>query len=351
MDSAEEEEAITTSTSSSKLCEYLRVLAAYRRQCEEQGKYREAKRAHQQLQRLFREEEARRCQEWLDRHALERKEMEKAHEQQVQEFHGRWAAFLDEQKRTNEASIQAMKVRHAEESCRLIQSESEQEGLDDKGMPLSSSSSSSLASFSSFSSSLSSLTTSSTSTITTTTAATPPPKFTRELLELRRKERCMVQQHEYSEANKIKKLADRLEAKECKRSEQGHTMAVSRKQDKLRLQQQTELQAFRARIATKRIKHERHRLEDGRKLAQRNRNLFLVLVGKQNVEATAAFASIRRELKGLVAGAAAADAGVEEEEGQESKDERAASRKRSERRKVGQAGGVRREKEIGRSWS
>lgn len=333
MDAAEEQEddAITTGTGSSKLCEYLRVLAAFRRQCEVQGKYREAKRAHEQLQRLFREEEDRRCQEWLDRHALERKEMEGTHEQQVYDFHGRWAAFLDEYKRTSEASIQAMKVRHAEELGRLIESESEQEGRDDKGAPLYSSSSSSLASFSSFSSTLSSLTTSGSSTIATTTAVTPSPKLSRELLELRRKEQRMVQQHKYNEANKIKKLADRLEAKERKRSEEGHTTAISRKQDKLRLQQQTELQALRARIATKRMKHEKHRLEDGRKLAQRNRNLLLVLKGKQNVEATAAFACIRRELEGIVAGGAAAvaaGAGEGEEDEQVGKEEREASRKR-----------------------
>lgn len=313
MDAAEKEEEdepiLTRSTSTSKLCEYLRVLAAFRRQCEEQGQYQEAKRAHQQLQRLFREEESRRCQEWLERHALERNEREAAHEQQVREFQGQWAAFLDEYDRTSEASVQALKARHAEELGRLHQSESERGGRNDEPPALSFSSSSSPSSFSSFSSSLSSLTTSTTSATITTAAPAPrlpPVKFSRELLEWRRKERSMVQQHQYNEADKIKKLADRLEAKERQRSQQGHTTAVSRKQDKLKLQHQAELQALRARIATKRTRHEKQRVEDGRRLVQRNRNLLVVLVGKQNAEATAAFNGIRRELERIVAGAAAA---------------------------------------------
>jgi len=155
----------------------------------------------------------------------------------------------------------------------------------------------------------------------------------------------MVQQHQYNEADKIKKLADRLEAKERQRLQQGHTMTVSRKQDKLKLQQEAELQALRARIETKRTKHEKQRVEDGRRLVHRNRNLLVVLVGRQNAEATAAFTGIRRELEGIVAGAAAAAAAAgggeeeeEEEEGEEG-EERGSSRERSARRRVGQVGG------------
>lgn len=166
----------------------------------------------------------------------------------------------------------------------------------------------------------------------------------------------MVQQHHYNEADKIKKLADRLEAKERQRSQQRHSTAKARKQDKLKLQQLAELQALRARIATKRTKHEKQRVEDGRRLVQRNRNLFVVLVGKQNAEATAAFTAIRRELEGIVAGAATAAAAAanavgggeeEEEEGEET----GLSLERSGRRREG--GGVGRvaaEKARG-SWS
>ena len=71
-----------------------------------------------------------------------------------------------------------------------------------------------------------------------------PPKWSRELLEWRRRQHMLARQKNYAEAQRIKKIADKLEEKERRGCEQITGSAFARKDAQFRQQQQAELQAL-----------------------------------------------------------------------------------------------------------
>lgn len=57
-----------------------------------------------------------------------------------------------------------------------------------------------------------------------------PPKWSRELLEWRRRQHIMARQRNYTEAEKIRKIADKLESKEKRLMELGQATLFARKE-------------------------------------------------------------------------------------------------------------------------
>ena len=187
----------------SRLISYLRVLAAFRAQCEQEGQYQEAKRAHQQLQRLFHEEEGRRRQLVLDRHATERQELgaeqtgkcahrlfesshptphPPAYTEQYEAFVRQWDAYLQECERTAHASLQAMATRHAAALEALVAAREEEEEEEEDGRSI-----------------VSSVSSSSCTALTTRSSSSSMVRWSKELQEWRRKERLLVKNHLYNE--------------------------------------------------------------------------------------------------------------------------------------------------------
>lgn len=236
-----------------KVIEFLRILDQYRAKCEAEGNYLEADRAHQQLEMLRRQEEKRQQNAVKARQLAERQDVQIAHNMQYTEFNSAWDKYLEEYDRMAQIYIQQMTERHAQnllEFQRKLQSE-----LVDK-----------------------------------------PPKWSRELLEWRRRQHMLARQKNYAEAQRIKKIANKLEDKERKGCEQDTGSAFARKEAQYRAQQQAELQALLKRIDARRKEHIKQRNLDSKRLLQRNRNVQAVLESKQAAEGQATFVEIRKNL-------------------------------------------------------
>merc|ERR1711991_1286565 len=97
-------------------------------------------------------------------------------------------------------------------------------------------------------------------------------------------------------AQRIKKIADKLEDKERKAMEQHSAALFARKEAQFRQQQQAELQALLKRIDARRKEHIKQRNLDSKRLLQRNRNVQAVLESKQSAEAVKVLAHIKTNL-------------------------------------------------------
>lgn len=123
-----------------------------------------------------------------------------------------------------------------------------------------------------------------------------PPKWSRELLEQRRKQHINARNKMYAEAQKLKKICDKVEERERREMEEGQALIFARREAKFRLQQQVELQALLKRIECRRKEHIKQRNLDSKRLLQRNRNVQAVLESKQSVETQRLFAEIKKHL-------------------------------------------------------
>ena len=123
-----------------------------------------------------------------------------------------------------------------------------------------------------------------------------PPKWSRELLEWRRRQHMLARQKNYAEAQRIKKIADKLEEKERKGSADLTGSVFARKDAQFRQQQQAELQALLKRIDARRKEHLKQRTLDSKRLLQRNRNVQSVLESKQAAESNHTFMEIKKHL-------------------------------------------------------
>ncbi|KAJ8600398.1 hypothetical protein CTAYLR_001422 [Chrysophaeum taylorii] len=236
-----------------KVIEFLRILDQYRGKCESEGNYLEADRAHQQLEMLRRQEEKRQQNAVRARQLAERQDVQVAHNMQYADFNAAWDKYLEEYDRMAQIYIQQMTERHAQT---LLEFQHKlQANMADKA-----------------------------------------PKWSRELLEWRRRQHMLARQKNYAEAQRIKKIANKLEEKERKGSEEHSGSAFARKEAQFRAQQQAELQALLKRIDARRKEHIKQRTLDSKRLLQRNRNVQAVLESKQAAEGQATFAEIRRNL-------------------------------------------------------
>jgi hypothetical protein len=123
-----------------------------------------------------------------------------------------------------------------------------------------------------------------------------PPKFSKELIEWRRRQQMLARQKNYAEAQKIKRIADVMEDKERAAQDDRSRELLSRKEAKFRSQQQSEMQALLKRIDGRRKEHLKQRALDSKRLLQRNRNIQSVLESKQAVEHTKQNALIKTTL-------------------------------------------------------
>lgn len=236
-----------------KVMEFLRILEEYRLKCEEEGDYLEAGRAHEQLDTLRKQEEKRQQKAVRARQIAERSDVQIAHNMQYTDFNKAWDRYLDEYDKMAQMYIQQMTERHAVNLLdfqRTLQ----------------------------------------------TQMAERPPKWSRELLEWRRRQHMLARQKNYAEAQRIKKIADKLEEKEKKGVEHETATLFARKEAQFRQQQQAELQALLKRIDARRKEHIKQRNLDSKRLMQRNRNVQAVLESKQAVESNRIFAEIRKNL-------------------------------------------------------
>lgn len=236
-----------------KVLQFLSILEEYRIKCEEEGNYLEASRAHKQLGVLRKQEEKRQQKVIQARHISERQDVQLAHNMQFSEFNKQWDKYLQEYDQMAQMYIQQMTERHA-----LVLLEFQKQLRDE--------------------------------------LAGKPPKWSRALLDQRRKQHINARNKNYAMAQKLKKLSDINEEREKKAMEESQAVAFGRREAKFRMQQQTELQALLKRIECRRKEHIKQRELDTKRLLQRNRNVQAVLENKQAAESQKLFAEIKKVL-------------------------------------------------------
>ena len=228
-------------------------LTRYRLKCEEESNYKEAERAHRQLENLRRQEEKRQRKALKARQIAERQDVQIAHNMQYAEFNNAWDKYMQEYDEMAQMYIQQMTEKHA------IQLREYQEKLHKE-------------------------------------MVRKPPKFSKELLEWRRRQHMLAKQKNYAEAQKIKRIADMMEDKERNRLDADCQSYFARKEAKFRQRQQAELTALLKRIDGRRKEHIAQRNLDSKRLLQRNRNVQAVLESKQMVEERIALKRIKESL-------------------------------------------------------
>ena len=86
-----------------------------------------------------------------------------------------------------------------------------------------------------------------------------PPRWSHDLLEMRRKQHVNARNKNYAEAQRMKKFSDKAEAKERQEMEAAQAVIFARREAKYRQQQQAELQALLKRIECRRKEHIKQR--------------------------------------------------------------------------------------------
>ena len=95
--------------------DFLEILEEHRKNCERQGKYVEAEIAKNRLEELKLHEENRRREAMRSRQIAERLGVEEAHMLEFQQFNLIWDKKMAEYERRAEDLVEAMKERHAAE--------------------------------------------------------------------------------------------------------------------------------------------------------------------------------------------------------------------------------------------
>ncbi|RLN58605.1 hypothetical protein BBJ28_00009108 [Nothophytophthora sp. Chile5] len=236
-----------------KVMEFIAILEEYRLKCEEDGNYLEAQRADSQLTALRRQEFKRQSKSLKARQIVERQDVQIAHNMQFNDFNQAWDQYMEEYDRMAQAYVKQMTEKHAVDLA-AFQDKLQQEILE------------------------------------------RPPKFSKELIEWRRRQHRLAQQKSYADAQKIKQIADEVEADERAKMGDEFRAVFARKEAKLRQQQQAELTALLKRIDGRRKEHLKQRNLDSKRLLQRNRNVQSVLESKQVNEATRKIQDIKMSL-------------------------------------------------------
>jgi len=219
--------------------DFLEILEEHRKNCERQGKYVEAEIAKNRLEELKLHEENRRREAMRSRQIAERLGVEEAHMLEFQQFNMTWDKKMTEYETHAEELVEAMRNRHASELRDY------QRTLMGKEMR---------------------------------------PKFSKDLLNLRKIQDTLAKQKDYAEAHKIKLKADALEAWELEKWHSQRQQDLLQKEAKFKHSKQTELIALQKRIQTGREEQKKNRHLDLERLLQRYQNVKAELEAQQNLE-------------------------------------------------------------------
>uniref|UniRef100_A0A7S2SB13 Uncharacterized protein n=1 Tax=Rhizochromulina marina TaxID=1034831 RepID=A0A7S2SB13_9STRA len=227
------------SAEDSAVADFLQILEEHRKNCERQGKYVEAEIAKNRLEELKLHEENRRKEAMRSRQLAERLGVEEAHMLEYQQFNMDWDRKMGEYETHANELVEAMRERHKAELREF------QESLLQKQQR---------------------------------------PKFSRELLNLRRIQEHLAKQKDYTEAHKIKLKCDALEAWELEKWKNQKQQEMFQREAKFKHQKQQELIALQKRIQTGREEQKKQRELDLERLLQRYRNVKNELEAQQNLE-------------------------------------------------------------------
>jgi len=219
--------------------DFLEILEEHRKNCEMEGKYVEAEIAKNRLEELKIHEQRRRCEALRSRQIAERLGVEEAHMLEFQQFNQKWDKKMEEFNRNAKKLEEDMKARHAH-ALREFQTK-----LISKPMK---------------------------------------PKFSKELLNLRRIQEHLARQRDYTEAHKMKLKADSLENWELEKQQNARQRSMFQKEAKFKHKQKLELNALRQRVSTGKQSQKKARQVDLEQLLQRYQNVKSELEAQQTLE-------------------------------------------------------------------
>ena len=110
------------------------------------------------------------------------------------------------------------------------------------------------------------------------------PKFSKDLLNLRKIQETLAKQKDYAEAHKIKLKSDALEAWELEKWHSERQQDLLQKEAKFKFNKQQELFALQKRIQSGREEQKKQRHMDLERLLQRYQNVKAELEAQQNLE-------------------------------------------------------------------
>mmetsp|Transcript_9482 Transcript_9482/g.10416 ORF Transcript_9482/g.10416 Transcript_9482/m.10416 type:complete len:313 (+) Transcript_9482:113-1051(+) len=251
-DEESEENDVMVGISDTKILDFLRLLEEYRQKCEDEGNYKEAKKAAIKYEELRRKETLRQRTNIKMAQEEELKSIEDAQRNQFVEFSNAWDKFMSDYEATAYMSLEKLKEKHLRE-YQEFREQSERK-------------------------------------------LRAKMKYSKELLELRRKQKVLAKLRQYEDADKVKAQGDALEEWERAKHEAEIQDTLQKKETKLRQQQQMALSALLKRIQRDRNEQLKHRQMDSQRLIQRNKNLLNDLATKQNHEAKKTVTTIRQTL-------------------------------------------------------
>eukprot|EP00899_Mesostigma_viride_P001955 jgi/Mesvir1/11760/Mv00130-RA.1 len=218
--------------------DFIRALEEHRIACEKQGKYVEAEVAKNRLEELLLHEENRLREAMRAQHAAERMAVEQGHMQEQAACNEMWERRLLEYDSKAKELLEAMQERHASELAEMRRKHAEEQ---------------------------------------------PKPKWSRELLNLRKIEEAQAKQKSYAEAHKTKQKADTMEALELQKFLEVRQLQFSGAEAKLLGKHQVELDALTKRIVSGRDEQRRQAQADLERLGQRYTNAINALEKAQQI--------------------------------------------------------------------
>ena len=223
-----------------KVIDFLKLLDDYRKKWEKDGVFGEAKRARKKFEDLREKETLRQQNNMRSAQEQELLTVENAQKAQFIEFSQAWDNYMSDYEATAYLSLEKLKEKH------LMEIEQLRERIRNE-----------------FKVKL---------------------KFSKELLEMRKRTRLLVSIKQYDEAELLDQKANALEAIEREKMEEEMENIILKQEEKLRRKQQLALSALLKRIQRDRNEQLKHRQMDSQRLIQRNKNLLLDLLKKQNME-------------------------------------------------------------------
>eukprot|EP01012_Entosiphon_sulcatum_P007676 TRINITY_DN1396_c0_g1_i4.p2 TRINITY_DN1396_c0_g1~~TRINITY_DN1396_c0_g1_i4.p2 ORF type:complete len:317 (+),score=67.61 TRINITY_DN1396_c0_g1_i4:1211-2161(+) len=234
------EEIATVGTAADvPLDEYIKILAEYRCLCESQGNYKEAELVQHVLKQLRLEEENRHVSALAQQQESERQGLEEAHMLEFQTFNRIWNEKIDGFEEHQLDCEAAMLERHSMELAEFHADMANE-------LP-------------------------------------KRPKFSKELLNIRKIQETLAKQKNYSDAHKVKLKADKLEAQELERINQTRAETFAKKEAAILARHRSELMAMRKRMQRGKAELERARKKELEMLLQRYNNVKKGLQGQQNI--------------------------------------------------------------------
>jgi hypothetical protein len=220
--------------------DFLDVLERHRIECERSGKYEEAELARTRLEQLRRHEESRRREELRSQQLAERLGVEEAHMTELQEFNEIWdrkAAEFEAHAATLQNTLAARHQAEHQEHLERLRRETEPR----------------------------------------------TPRWSKDLLNLRRIQEILAKQKKYAEAEKTKLQADRVESEEHRMWKVKREAKIESLEKQFLHKQQLEMGGLLKRIQSGREEQKQARKGELERLLQRYQNVKSQLESQQKI--------------------------------------------------------------------